>query len=396
MFKPKISTDKAKINELLTRGVAEVIDKNHLEKELLSGKQMRIKLGIDPTSPNIHIGRAVVLLKLRDFQNLGHKIVFIIGDYTGTVGDTSDKDSERPMLSPEIVKKNMREYVRQAAKVIDIKGAEVVYNSKWLSKLKFSDIGFQADVFSLSDFIDRENIKKRLDGGKRVSLREVIYPLMQGYDSVAVRADVEIGGTDQKFNLLAGRSIQKAYKQAPQDILTTNLILGTDGRKMSSSWGNTINIADSANDMFGKIMTIPDNIIVSYFIHTTRYPLDKVKEVEKNIASGGNPRDEKMKLGFELVKMYYGEKSAEEAKKYFVSTFQKKEIPDEIAEFDIAGKNIIDALVESKLSESKSEARRLISEKGVKVNNIVVDSLDQKIKSGDIIQKGKRFFAKSR
>ena len=396
MYNLKNLPDKAKIDELLSRGVSEVIEKPHLEKRLLSGEKLRVKLGIDPTSPNIHIGRSVVLLKLRDFQNLGHKIVFIIGDFTGTIGDTSDKDSERPMLSSEIVKKNMKEYARQAAKILDIKKAEVVYNSKWLKKLNFADIGFQADAFSLSDFIDRDNIKRRLDIGKRVSLRETLYPLMQGYDSVAVKADLELGGTDQKFNLLAGRVMQKAYGQEPQDILTTNLISGTDGRKMSSSWGNTVNITDIENDMFGKVMSIPDNLIVTYFVHCTRVLMTEVENIEKRVASGANPRDEKIKLAKEIVKMYHGEKAADEAEKYFISTFQKKEIPSEIEEFDIAGKNIVDALVETKLVESKSEARRLIMEKGVKINSVVVESLDEKLKSGDIIQKGKRFFAKSR
>ncbi len=382
--------------ELLTRGVAEVIDKNDLEKALKSGKKLRVKLGIDPTSPDIHLGRSVALLKLRDFQNLGHKIVFIIGDFTGLIGDTSDKDSERPMLSPDVVKKNMKEYARQAAKILDIRKAEVKYNSKWLKKLGFAEIGIQADAFSLSDFIDRENIRRRLDTGKRVSLREVLYPIMQGYDSVAIKSDVELGGTDQKFNLLAGRALQKAYKQKPQNILTMNLIPGTDGRKMSSSWGNTITLSDTANDMFGKVMTIPDDIVVTYFIHVTRVPMEKVKSVKDRFESGENPKNMKMELAKELVRMYHGEKSANEAEKYFISTFQKKETPEDISEFEIAGKNIIDALIESKLADSKSEARRLIVEKGVKINNETISSLEIVVKSGDIIQKGKRFFAKAK
>jgi len=396
MKSKKISTDKATIDEILSRGVSEVIDKKNLEEKLLSGGELRVKLGIDPTSPNIHLGRAVVLLKLRDFQELGHKIIFLIGDFTGTIGDTSDKDSERPMLSAEAVKKNMKEYVAQASKIIDIKKTEIVYNSKWLKKLNFAEIGFQADAFSLSDFIDRDNIKRRLDTGTRVSLREVLYPLMQGYDSVAVRADVELGGTDQKFNLLAGRTLQKTYKQKPQNILTMNIIPGSDGRKMSSSWGNTINLIDSANDMFGKIMSIPDDLIVSYFIHCTRLPMHEVKTVGEHLSSGKNPKELKMKLGKEIVKMYHGEKKANEAEQYFISTFQKKEIPDEIAEFPIAGKNIVEATVASGLASSNSEVRRLISEKGIKINGEIISSADVTIKSGDIIQKGKRFFAKAK
>ena len=262
--------------------------------------------------------------------------------------------------------------------------------------MNFNDIGFQAEAFSISDFIDRENIKRRLDSGTRVSLREVLYPLMQGYDSVAVKADLELGGTDQKFNLLAGRNIQKIYKQRPQNIMTMNLIAGTDGRKMSSSWGNTITLRDTSTDMFGKIMTIPDNLIATYFVHCTRMTMDEIKIVEEKIINGGNPKDAKMKLAKEIVRMYHGDKSAEEAEKYFISTFQKKEIPEEIAEFPIAGKNIIDALADSKLAESKSEARRLIAEKGIKINGETVSSADATLKSGDIIQKGKRFFAKAK
>jgi tyrosyl-tRNA synthetase len=212
---------------------------------------------------------------------------------------------------------------------------------------------------------------------------------------VEIKADIELGGTDQKFNLLAGRTLQRAYKQKPQDIITTNLIAGTDGRKMSSSWNNVILLTDSANEMFGKIMAIPDDLIVTYFIHCTRAPMKEVKAVEDRLKSGKNPKDEKMRLGKEIVRMYHGEKSADEAEKYFISTFQKKEIPNEIAEFDISGKNIMDALIESKLAESKSEARRLIVEKGVKVNGEIA-SADVTIKSGDIIQKGKRFFAKAK
>ena len=259
--------DKNKINEILTRGVSETIDKENLKKKLMSGRKLRVKLGIDPTSPNIHIGRSVVLLKLRDFQELGHQIILIIGDFTGMVGDTSDKDTERPMLSEEQVKKNMKSYVEQASKILDIKKAEIEYNSKWLKRLGFGDIGRMANQFSLGEFIARENIRKRLDEQKPVSLRELVYPLMQGYDSVAIKADVELGGTDQRFNLLAGRTIQALYGQEPQDILMTNLIAGTDGRKMSSSWGNTINVTGEPKDMFGKVMSTTDELIIPYFEH---------------------------------------------------------------------------------------------------------------------------------
>jgi len=391
----KISTDKKQIKELLTRGVNEIIDPVHLEQRLLSGKKLRIKFGIDPTSPNIHLGRTVPLLKLKDFQQLGHQVLFIIGDFTGVIGDTSDKETERPMLSEKEVEKNMRTYVSQAEKILDIKQTEIHYNSKWLTKLGYAEIGRQADQFSLAEFINRENIKKRLIEGTRVSLREVLYPLMQGYDSVAVKADVEIGGTDQWFNLLAGRALQAYYKQQPQDILMTNLILGTDGRKMSSSWRNTINITDKPNDMFGKIMSLSDDLIVSYFLHCTRVPMEQVEEYNKELQKDQiNPRDIKMKLAYEITRMYWGEKRATEARDYFINVFQKKNIPSKIQEIKLANKSVIEVLVKSKLAKSKSEARRLINQKGIKVDGKIVGSPEEIIKSDSIVQKGKRYFIK--
>lgn len=383
-----------KIKELLTRGVEEVIDFENLEKKLKSGRELRIKLGIDPTSPNIHIGRAVPLLKLRDFQELGHKIVFIIGDFTGVIGDTSDKESERPMLQSEQVKKNMENYIKQAGKIIDIDKCEIHYNSEWLGKLGYGEIGEHADVFSVSNFIARDNIKKRLDAGKRVSLREVLYPLMQGYDSVAIKADVELGGTDQRFNLLAGRELQKRYNQEPQDIITNPLIEGLDGRKMSSSWGNVVNLFDEPNDMYGKIMSLKDEYIVKYFTFTTRVPLAQVEEYKKTLEGGANPRDLKMKLAYHLVSFYHTEEDAKNAEAYFVNTFTKKEIPTEIDEFKPSDYNIIHFLVESKLVTSKSEARRVVEQGGVKINAEAMKDLEHTLSPGDVIQKGKITFLK--
>lgn len=389
----KVSIDKKQVEELLTRGVNEVIDKVHLKQMLLSGKKLRIKFGIDPTSPNIHLGRAVPLLKLKDFQQLGHQVVFIIGDFTGVIGDTSDKEKERPMLSEKQVQENMKTYIIQAKKILDIKKTEIHYNSKWLAKLGYVEIGRQANQFSLAEFINRENIKKRLTAGTRVSLREVLYPLMQGYDSVAVKADVEIGGTDQRFNLLAGRALQAYYKQQPQDILMANLILGTDGRKMSSSWGNAINLTDKPNDMFGKIMSLSDNLIINYFIHCTRVPMEQIQKYEEQLNNNVvNPRNIKIELAYEITKIYWGEMNADKARNYFITVFQNKEIPDQIFERKLANKNIIDILILSQLAESKSEARRLIDQKGIKVNGRIVNSAKEIIKSGSLIQKGKRYF----
>jgi tyrosyl-tRNA synthetase len=390
----KINTDPQKINELLTRGVEQIVNKEHLAEKLKSGKQLRIKLGIDPTSPNIHIGRSIPLLKLRDFQELGHQIVFIVGDFTGVIGDTSDKDSERPMLTHEQVKKNMEGYFEQAAKIIDIEKCEKFHNSEWLGKLNYHEIGEQADQFSVAEFIARENIKKRLDGGTRVSLREVLYPLMQGYDSVAVKADVELGGTDQWFNLLAGRKLQEHYGQEPQNILVGPLLEGTDGRKMSSSWGNTITLLAESKDMFGKVMSISDDLIIKYFTLATRVPMDEIKKYESEMKSGKNPRDYKMKLAWELVKMYHSGKEADKAQDFFINQFSKKEIPDDMPE--VSAKNIIDALVGAKICKSKSEARQVIDQGGVKINEKKVEAGDYtaSLKSGDIVQKGSRWFAR--
>jgi len=374
-----VDINKKKIDGLLKRGVDEVIDKKNLEKKLLSGQQLRIKFGIDPTSPDIHLGRAIPLLKLRDFQELGHKIVFIIGDFTGLVGDTSDKESERPMLDKSTVKNNLKNYLRQVRKILSAKNLEVKFNSRWLAGLDFNDISIQADQFSVADFIARDNIKKRLMVGKRVSLREVLYPLMQGYDSVAIRADVEIGGTDQRFNLLAGRTMQNYFGQTPQDVLMTNLIMGTDGRKMSSSWGNTINLDDSPINMFGKVMKINDAEIIDYFIHCTRYPMNEIDKFKSDLKTK-NPRDIKQILAFEIVKIIYNEKEAESAEQHFVSVFQKKEIPSDIKIIEIEQKNIqVQDLLKIVLPDSSgSEVKRLLDQNGVKLAGETL-KIDQKI-----------------
>ncbi len=386
---------KEEIEEILERGVAEVIDKEDLRKRLLGRSKLRVKLGIDPTSPNIHLGRAVSLLKLRDFQRLGHKIIFIIGDFTGVIGDTSDKESERPMLDEKTVKANLKTYIQQISKILDIKKVEIKYNSSWLSKLTYKEIAYQANLFSLSDFIDRENIKRRLIEGKRVSLREVLYPLMQAYDSVMVKADVEVGGTDQKFNLLAGREMQRYYKQRPQNILMVNLIEGTDGRKMSSSWGNTININDKPNDMFGKVMRIDDDLIIKYFIHCTRVSLKEVYDYERQLKQGINPRNIKMILAYEITKLYWGEEEAEKARNFFISAFQKKEAPLSGIKTLKAkkGTTFFEVLLASGFFKSKSELARLFKQGAVKTIEPrlrIVNFQDLAVES--VVKVGKKIF----
>ncbi len=359
--------DAGKIEELLSRGVEEVIDRADLKEKLLSGKKLRIKLGIDPTSPNIHLGRSIPLLKLRDFQDLGHQVVFIVGDFTGIVGDTSDKDSERPMLSTDVIKNNLKNYKKQVGKIINIKKAEFHSNSSWLKKLGYADVGTHAEIFSINQFISRDNIAKRLSAGKRVSLREVLYPLMQGYDSVAIKADVELGGTDQKFNLLAGRDMQKHFGQTPQNIVTGPLIEGLDGRKMSSSWGNTVNFLDEANDMYGKIMSLKDDFVIKYFELLTRVPMAQVEEYKKRLAAGENPKNIKSILAKTIVAMYHDEKSAEKAASDWEETFSQGEIPKDTKTIKVKIKApIVDILIKEGMVSSRSEFRRLVEEGAIK------------------------------
>lgn len=365
----KVVTSEKEIQELLTRGVADIIDHDKLLSNLRGGKPLRVKFGIDPTSPNIHLGRAAVLWKLRAFQELGHKIVFIIGDFTGVIGDTSDKDSERPMLTEEVVRKNMKEYFNQAGKILKTDQVERYYNSSWLSKLAYKEISEQADKFSVADFIGRENIDRRLKAGTRVSLREVLYPLMQGYDSVKVGADVEIGGTDQRFNMLSGRTLQAHYKQKPQQILMTKLLSGLDGRKMSSSWGNVININDSPNEMYGKAMSLKDELIPEFFLLATRIKGEEIEKITSDLKNNTlHPKEAKMHLALELVRIYHGVAAAKSAEENFVKTFSKKEAPEDALEVSVkGGELLVDILLRTKIIESKSEFSRLISSKAIEI-----------------------------
>src|SRR3989344_3966957 len=392
----KIDTSPEKIDELLTRGVTEVIEHDHLRQQLLLGKQLRVKLGIDPTSPNIHIGRAVQLWKLRAFQELGHHVVLIIGDFTGIIGDASDKESERPMLTEEQIAENQKTYFEQAFKILDKSKTETAYNSTWLGKLGFAEIGKLANVFGLHEFEARENIAIRLKAGRRVSLRELMYPLMQGYDSIVVKADVELGGTDQRFNLLAGRTMQPVYGQKPQDIVMTVLMEGTDGRKMSSSWGNVINIHDEPNDMFGKVMSVRDDLIVKYFLLATRLDQKEIQKIEKELKTT-NPRDIKIRLAREIVTLYHGKEAAERSAANFENTFKKGGVPEDIKEIAVPKDTpLVDVLLQTGLVESKSDFRRLVGEGAVTVHGTEVKITDPNIKITEAvtIKIGKRRFIK--
>ena len=386
-MKSKVNTDEKKIDELLSRGVEDVIIRESLKKKLLSGRELRVKMGIDPTGPKIHLGRAVALRKLAKFQELGHKIVLIVGDFTALIGDASDKLEKRPMLTVAEVKKNMKDYKSQLGKIIDLKKAEFHYNSKWLKKLNALDLSELAESFSVLQMSNRRNFKDRLDKGEEVSLREFLYPLYQGYDSVAVKADVEIGGFDQLFNLKAGRIVQKHYHMSEQDILTIEMLEGTDGRKMSTSWGNIITVVDEPTDMFGKVMSVRDELVPKYFKLCTDMETPPV----------GNPKEIKMKLAREIVKIYHGEKKAEEAEQSFINTFQKKEIPENIEEIQVAkGESLADVLVNNKILSSKGEWRRLVEGRGahdlLKNENISDPTL--KVNENMTLKIGKKRFLK--
>jgi len=353
---------ESETKELLTRGVSEIIGEEELKQKLASGRPLRIKLGIDPTSPDLHIGRAVSILKLRDFQKLGHTVVLIIGDFTGIIGDTSDKDSERPMLDRAKIEENQKTYFAQLGKLIDLDKAELHHNSEWLEPLTYREIGEQADSFSVSDFISRDNIARRLLAGKRVSLREVLYPLMQGYDSVAVKADVELGGNDQRFNLLAGRALQEKYGQPAQSIIMNPLIEGLDGRKMSSSWGNTVILNAEPNDMYGKVMSMNDDEIPTYFELCTRVPLEQIK----NIVETYHPKDAKMFLAKTIVSMYHSEEAAITAENNFINTFSKKGTPTDMPVSKVErGSKYSSIALEAGLVKSNAEWRRLVEEGAV-------------------------------
>ncbi len=362
----KINTDGAKIDAILSRGVEDVVVSDHLRQALLSGRRLRVKLGIDPTSKTIHIGRAITLWKLREFQDLGHTVVLIIGDFTAQVGDASDKLEKRPMLSEAEVKENLKNYKASAGKILNMRKVEFFYNSRWLAKLKFKETCQLAETFSVQQMISRRNFAERLEKGQEVSLREFLYPLMQGYDSVMVKADVELGGTDQLFNLKAGRIVQKHYGQTEQDILMTSMLEGTDGRKMSSSWGNVIGITDVPGDMYGKVMAVRDELVIKYFTLCTRLSVFEIDALRQKLTAGANPKEIKMRLAREIVALYHGGEAAIRAEKEFQETFSAGGIPENIPTVKAdPAKLLADILVEQKILPSKAQWRRLVDEGAV-------------------------------
>ncbi len=385
---------------ILERGTYKIIVKEDLEEKLRSSKKLRIKFGIDPTGSKIHLGRASTIQKLKDFQNLGHQIVLIVGDFTARVGDNSDKTDQRPGLTITQIEDNLKEYKTQIGKILDLNKIEFRYNSEWLQKLSFNDIIEIAKQFTVAQMIERDNFIDRFKSQKPIGLHEFLYPLMQGYDSFAIKADVELGGSDQLFNLLAGRDIQRYFKMQEQNIVTKKLLSGTDGRKMSTSWGNVINITDTPQDIYGKVMSIRDEVIIEYFYLTTRIKTEIIQGFEKDLKKGKNPMEIKKILAWEIVKMYSSKKEADYAQEYFKDTVQNKSVrQDNIlnVKTDIDSINIVE-LISNITGQipSKAEARRIISSGGVSIDGNKVNSIDDiiDIKNGMIIKAGKRSFVK--
>lgn len=357
----KVITDEKKIDDLLSRGVENVYpSKEELKKILKSGKVLTIYNGIDPTGPTLHIGHGSTLLKLRELQDLGHKIILLIGDFTGRIGDPTDKTATRKQLSAKEIKTNLKAYTKQAGTILDMKKVEVKFNSKWLSKLSFEKVMELASEFTLQQMIERDMFQKRMKEGQPIHLHEFFYPLMQGYDSVAMNVDMEIGGNDQTFNMLMGRTMMKT-RGKEKYVLTTKLLVDPTGKKMGKSEGNMVTLEDNGENMFGKVMSWPDSLLSSAFEVCTRVPMLEVSQI--NLMG---PRDAKMRLAYEVVKIYHGEKKAKEAEESFVNTFQKKEIPDVIEEIKCnRGELLSEVLVGNKFLSSKGEWRRLVLENAV-------------------------------
>jgi len=384
--------------KIIKRGVVELLPEEELIAKLKEGRPLRVKWGADPSAPDIHLGHSVVLNKLRQFQDLGHKVIFIIGDFTARIGDPSGKSETRKPLTPQEVKKNAETYQEQVFKILDKKATEVVYNHNWLSKLNMEDIFNLAAKYTVARMLERDDFMNRFEKERPISIHEFLYPLVQGYDSVEVKADIEVGGTDQKFNMLVGRELQRDYKDKtqvvitmPQVILTMPLLEGTDGvQKMSKSLNNYIGITEPPAQIFGKIMSISDDLMMRYYELLTNENLEEIKQL--------HPKEAKMKLAGILVAKFYGEKEAKQAAEGFDAVFKQGGLPDEIETIKLSGKerNIIDLLAETKLAASKAEAKRLVAQGGVSVDGEVIKDEKQMVglDRERLIKVGKRRFLK--
>ncbi len=391
--------------DLIRRGASEIIQEdelvNKLEKSAKENKPLIIKLGCDPSRPDLHIGHSVVLRKLEQFQSLGHQAVLIVGDFTGMIGDPSGRNVTRPALTIEETRANGRSYFEQASKILHREKTKIVYNSEWLGKMSFEDVIKLSSKYTVARMLERDDFTKRFRSGMAISIHELLYPLAQAMDSVAIKSDVELGGTDQKFNLLVGRDIQREFEIEPQVILTMPLLVGTDGvEKMSKSYNNYIGISESPQEMFGKTLSISDDLIYIYFELATDIPNDKLKVIGKQLSDPEvNPRDLKRELARTLVRMYHSEEAALQAESEFDKIFVRKDVPDDLNEHKIEGKKeigIVELIMEVKFAPSKSEARRLVAQGGVSLDGEKIEDINHSIKlNGEkILKVGKRKFVK--
>ncbi len=399
----KIITDRKKIDKLLDRGVETVYpDKKSLRKLLLSGRKIRLYSGYDPTSPNLHLGHTITIKKLAEFQKLGHQVIFMFGDFTAQIGDPTGKQSARKPLTKKEVLKNLRNWKKQLKKIIDPDKLDFQFNSRWLAKLNLKELVEAASHFTVQQMIEREMFRKRITAGRPIHLHEFFYPLMQAYDSLALEVDLEIGGNDQTFNMLAGRTLAKTAAGREKFVLATKLLESPGGEKMGKTAGNAVNLNDSPQEIYGKIMSWPDELIASGFEILTEIPDRELKKIKKNIEIKSiNPRDLKMKLAFEIVSGLAGQKAAEKAEEQFSRIFQKKQKPTKIREIKISSKNkkigILELFVKAGLAESNSQVRRLIAEGAIRVSDEKISNPNLKFKiprKGLELQKGKRHFAK--
>ncbi len=396
----KISIDEVKIDWFLNHAVENVYpSKEALREKLMTGEQISVYLGVDPTGPTLHLGHMVTIQKVAELQAMGHKVILLMGDFTAMIGDPTDKSATRRQLTHEEVLSNLRLYKDQAARFLTFTGqnaAQIQFNSEWLAKMKFEDVIQLASHFTVQQMLERDMFEKRMDEQKAIHLHEFLYPLMQGYDSVAMDVDLEVGGNDQTFNMLAGRTLMKELKGKEKFVLTARLLADAGGKKMGKTEGNMIALIDTPEDMFGKIMSWTDGMILPGFEICTDASAKEVEDIRRRIESGENPMVLKRELAKRIVTWLCGEKEADAASEAFSRIHQQGEKPEEIKEIKIEKSEVslIDALVQSKLVSSKSEARRQIEQGGVKVDDVVIRSVDAICHEGSVIQKGKRFFVK--
>src|SRR3989454_1973230 len=392
--------------DLLRRGAVEIISEEDLLAKLRQSRPLRVKLGVDPSAPDIHLGIAIVLRNLRQFQDLGHQAILVVGDFTGMIGDPSEKKKTRPMLTREEIQRNVATYQDQYSKILDPQKTKVVFNSEWLGRMSFEEVIRLGAKTTVARVLERDDFTNRLRSGVPIFMHELFYPLCQAYDSVAIAADVELGGTDQKFNNLMGRDLQRELGQEPQVVLLTPLLPGLDGvQKMSKSLGNAIGITDPPNEMYGKVMSLPDDLMIPYFESVTLVPLAEIREIASGLAAGGvHPRDAKKRLAREITARYHGEAASRKAEAEFERVFAARERPEEIPDVELprdrlkgGSIRLVRLLVEIGLADSNSEARRLISQGGVSLDGArVARGIDVSVRDGVLVQVGRRRFARVR